>query len=208
VEEELKRFFGACDENQKTLFSFLPATGARPAEVIPSVRSSHVAVLKKEIDPDACTVTIRSAKMKPSQRPTTRVITIPRDLMERVMAQIRQTSGPHVFEVNQSLAKLFDRILVRAKIDKKDELGRKLTAHSFRHTYASIMARRVAYNPHVLKEILGHHQLSTTDRYVHGRSTAEVVDVAEFLNPVDAAADKLGVGDGGKKEAPDVSEAS
>jgi integrase len=79
-------------------------------------------------------------------------------------------------------------------------LGKKLTAHSFRHTYASIMAKRSSYNPHVLKEILGHHQLTTTDRYIHARSTAEVVDVMEFLPSPQDDQNKLGVRDGGQKE--------
>ena len=208
TEQELKQFFKVCDEEQKILFSLLLATGARPAEVIPSTRSTHVALLKKEIDPEACTVTIRSAKMKPNQKPTTRVIEISKDLMGRLVDQVNRTKGAHVFQVNQSLCKLFDRLLKRAKITKKDELSRKLTAHSFRHTYASMMARRVSYNPHILKEILGHHQLTTTDRYIHARSTANVVDVTEFLNAdPDEAVDKLGVRCGGKKKAPESSEA-
>lgn len=205
TEEELQKFFAACEaEEHRTLFAFLLATGARPAEIIPSVRSAHVALLKKELDPAAATVIIRSAKIKPGQKKTTRLIQIPKELMERVVAQAAQVKGSHVFHVNQSLAKLFDRICVRAGIAteeiverrdrmgnvtrkvvirKTDELGRKVTAHSFRHTYASMMARRVSYNPHVLKSIMGHHQLSTLDRYVHARSTAEVVKVAEFLTP-------------------------
>ena len=154
-----------------------------------------MALLKKEVDPEACTVTIRSAKMKPNQKSTTRVIEISRGLMERLVDQAKQIKGSHVFQVSQSLCKLFDRLLKGAKIPKKDELGRKLTAHSFRHTYASMMARRVSYNPHILKEILGHHQLTTTDRYIHARSTANVVDVTEFFNAdPDEAVDKLGKG--------------
>jgi integrase len=201
TEDELARFFQACDEDQKVLFSFLLATGARPAEVIPSVRSAHVALLKKEIDPESGSVAIRSAKIKPHQKPKTRIIHISPELMERVMEHAGRQKGPHVFPVNQSLANLFDRILKRAEIPKLDELGRKLTAHSFRHTYASMMARRVSYNPHILKEVLGHHQLSTTDRYIHARtSVAEVVDVGQFLTPSDETAKRVGVSPGGKNE--------
>lgn len=207
-EEELSAFFKACSEEQKTLFSLLLSTGARPAEVIPSIRSTHVALLKKELDLKACTVTIRSAKLKPNQRAKVRVLKVSKELMDRLQGQASQTRGDHVFQINQSLCKLFDRILERAKIPKKDELGRKLTSHSFRHTYASMMAKRVSYNPHILKEILGHHQLSTTDRYIHAQSTAEVVNVSEFLKPESETEEGVGVKGGGQRETPEVTGAS
>jgi integrase len=89
-EEELRMFFEACDQEQGTLFSFLLATGARPAEVIPSVRSTHIALLKKEIDLEAGTVTIRSAKLKPNQKASTRVIKIGKELMDRLEAQANE----------------------------------------------------------------------------------------------------------------------
>ena len=61
----------------------------------------------------------------------------------------------------------FDLILEKAGIPKVDELSRKLTAHSFRHTYATMMAEKTGHNPFLLKEALGHQQLSTTERYCH-----------------------------------------
>ena len=203
TEDELVRFFAACDESQKVLFSFLLATGARPAEVIPSVRSTHIALLKKELDPEACVVMIRSAKLQAHQRDIPREIHIPRNLMEQVLDLARRNPGPHVFQPNPGQCLVFDEILKQAGIPKKDELGRKLTAHSFRHTYASMMAKRVSYNPHVLKEILGHRQLSTTDRYVHARgSAAEMIDVAQFLPPSVQTAEGVGVSPGGKNAPP------
>jgi integrase len=181
TKEELQRFFGACtDETHKTLFLLLLTTGARPAEVIPSERSSHVALLKKEVNLAESTVTIRTAKMKLGQRCRERIIRIPEILTERLDRRMQQTPGLHVFPANGSLAKLFDRIIERAKIPKKDELGRKVTAHSFRHTYATLQAQAVAFNPFLLKEIMGHCQISTTDRYCHPHSEALVIDVASL----------------------------
>ena len=46
-----------------------------------------------------------------------------------------------------------------------DPAGRKLLLHSFRHTYATLMAEQVQNNPHFLKSVLGHSKISTTDRY-------------------------------------------
>lgn len=212
TEEEVKRFIAVCDDDQKTLFLFLLATGARPAEVLPSSRSTHVALLKSELNSEACKVSIRTAKLKPGQKaPRIRVIPIPKELMLRVTDLAKRTDGKQVFAMNQSLSKLFDRILERAGIAKIDDLGRKLTAHSFRHTYASMMARRLSDNPFALKAILGHCQISTTDRYVHARGKAEVVEVAQFLpsiEPHGEVVDKLGVMAGGKQKAPAVAEAS
>ena len=92
--------------------------------------------------------------------------------------------GPHVFPLNGSLSQLFDRILIRAGIPKLDELGRKLTAHSFRHTFATHQAMSVSFNPFLLKDILGHCQISTTDRYCHARAEAAVIDVTELVGGV------------------------
>jgi len=51
-------------------------------------------------------------------------------------------------------------------VPKYDALGEKLTVHSFRHTYATLMAE-AGIDQFALKNVLGHAQLSTTDRYVH-----------------------------------------
>ncbi len=45
--------------------------------------------------------------------------------------------------------------------------------HCFRHTYATLMAESVTQNPFVLKEILGHKRISTTEQYCH--PTAPVI---------------------------------
>jgi integrase len=184
TQNELVKFFAACDADQKVLFSFLLATGARPAEVVPSVRSTHVALLKTDLADANNTVFIRTAKLHATQRDKPREIFIPDAQMQQLVQFAQRTPGPHIFTPNRTLCVAFDRILQQAGIPKKDELGRKLTAHSFRHTYASMMAKRVSYNPHVLKEILGHRQLSTADRYIHARgSAAEMVAVTPYLTP-------------------------
>ena len=185
TEDELKRFFVACqDEGHRTLFLLLLTTGARSAEILPSDRACHVALLKKEVDRAACTVTIRTAKLKRGQKEKSRIIRIPEKLMDRLVEQMGRNPGHHVFPPNGSLSKLFDRILKRAGIPKLDERGRKLTAHSFRHTYATFQASAVSCNPFLLKDILGHTHISTTDRYCHPRSKAQVVDVSGLLGGV------------------------
>lgn len=65
---------------------------------------------------------------------------------------------------------------------------------------ACMMPRRVSYNPHILKEVSGHHQLSTSDRYIHARgAVAEVVDVGQFLIPNIEMTEGMGVRTGGNE---------
>lgn len=194
---ELARFFEHCTEDQRTLFQFLLATGARPAEVVPSSRSSHKAILKSELDGERCLATIRSAKLKPGQKPKTRVVAIPQDLMERTLELAGRTPGPFVFASNVSLGKLFDRILIRAglateikikegdrvkrRVVKTDELGRKVTAHSFRHTFGTLAAEALGGNPFLLKEAMGHAKIEMSAHYCHAAVPAMVVDMSELV---------------------------
>jgi integrase len=134
---------------------------------MPSSRYDHVALLKSDLNPEQYRVTIRSAKQKPGAPTKSRIHTIPGELMDILVEVVDRSSGKYVFPQNQSLAQLFDRILERACIPKKDDLGRKLVAHSFRHTYATMMSEAVGGNPFILKQALGHSQISTRDRYCH-----------------------------------------
>lgn len=177
-DDELRRFFAHCDPKQKTLFQFLLVTGARPAEAIPSARSGHVALLKSEVDSEKGLVTIRSAKVRHGRRGTVRVVPVPEELMEELVQLGRETPGPHVFPPMINLFRTFDRIIKKAGIAKLDELKRKVTAHSFRHTYATLAAQMVGGNPFLVKQILGHTQITTTDRYCHVQAPAIVIDLA------------------------------
>lgn len=53
-----------------------------------------------------------------------------------------------------------------------------MTAHSFRHTYATLAAQMVGNNLFLVKQILGHTQISTTDRYCHPIAPAIVINLA------------------------------
>ena len=90
--------------------------------------------------------------------------------------------GPAVAQT-ASVAPLPSTVLQRgdARAWKIDIRGRKLTSHSFRHTYATLMAEAVGSNPFVLKQLLGHAQLSTTDRYCHVAPVAQVIDISDLM---------------------------
>lgn len=60
-------------------------------------------------------------------------------------------------------------------------MGKKLTAHCFRHTFATLVAQQVNYNLLLLKEVLGHAQLSTTERYCHHAALEPMINFAALL---------------------------
>ncbi|MBM3334923.1 site-specific integrase, partial [Candidatus Sumerlaeota bacterium] len=165
--DELERFFRACPLRYRTLYALMLTTGAREAELVPSAKSSHVALLKSEVDLGRRMITIRTAKAKPGAPVRSRVLPVPDDLVEPLRIQMASVEGSHVFRHYASSRRDFEAILRRAGITKKDELGRKVTSHSFRHTYATLIAEATGNNPFLVKEALGHQQLSTTERYCH-----------------------------------------
>jgi len=175
--EELARFLKHVPERLLPLCCTLLVTGARPAELVPSDRSTHKPLLKSEVDLEKRTIQIRSAKGRLNGMPKTRQITVPGEIIPLLQRQISRTppSHPYVFEKLHNAPRDFNTTLKRARIERIDPLGRKLTFHSFRHTYATLMAEATGHNPFVLKEILGHQRLSTTERYCH--PTAPVVPI-------------------------------
>ena len=178
---ELEKFFQHCPEDQKAMFLLMFATGARPAEIVPSHRSGHVALLKKEVDAERMAVTIRTAKMKAGEKGEVRVIRVDEELIGMLEDAARRNPGQHVFPILQNLARYFDRIIKNAGIEKMDALGRKLTAHSFRHTWATRMAEAVGGNQFLLSRLLGHKQIATTNRYVHAKAQANVVEIGRYM---------------------------
>lgn len=179
--EELKKFFASCPAELKSLFLLMLCTGARPAELIPSEKSTHIPILKRELDLEKNTVTIRSAKLMPGSKPTLRKIRIQPELIRMVEETAKSHSLKTVFKPIPALARVFNRIIEDAEIEKYDELGKKVTAHSFRHTFATLMAESVGHNPFIVKQILGHSNITTTDRYCHPTTEAKVIDLAELL---------------------------
>lgn len=165
--EEINRFFEVCPERLRLYYAMLLVTGARPAELIPSKRSMHVALLKKEIDLEKGECVIRSAKTRSGKRGKVRHFPIPPELIEPLRTQIESVKGPHIFRPMTNGPRDFDSVLEEADIPKFDELGSKLTADSFRHTYATLLAKHVGHNPFVLKEVLGHSRISMSERYCH-----------------------------------------
>lgn len=187
--EELKAFLNECDYVNWCLFVTMLVTGARPAELIPSPRSTHKPLLKTELHPQVGKVTLRNAKLKLNEEDKFRVVPVPASLMGDLMRIAAAQQGPYVFPArNGSLHTTFDRIVERAKLVKENVLGRKLTAHSFRHTYCNSLAASAGNNPFVVMGLMGHSQISTTQIYCHGAT--EAIDIEEILRTRPVAPEK------------------
>jgi hypothetical protein len=89
-------------------------------------------------------------------------------LLERLQEQITSTDKDYayVFLPMSRLSRVFNKAVSRAGIPNRDQRGAKLTAHSFRHTYATHHSS-LGCNQFQLSAVLGHTNLTTTARYVH-----------------------------------------
>lgn len=199
TDPELRAIFAAATPHYRDLYLVLLTTGARLAEVVPSKRSRHTALLESEVDYTAGTVTIRNAKQKPgAAQSEPRTVSVPRETLDALRRSSTDTFGPHVFGPAANAARDFQRCLQRAGVVRVNALGRRATLHSFRHTYGTKVAAMVGQNTFILKEILGHKKLSTTEQYCHPAAPAIILNVA-FLMERDTPGLQTGL-QGGEQE--------
>ncbi|NQU43090.1 site-specific integrase [bacterium] len=186
--DELERFFNTCAIWPASrpgcylpLFALLLATGARPAELVPSPRSTHKPLLKTEIDLARETVTIRSAKERGNAVGRASVISVPRPLLEMVLEAA--PVGPYAFApFAQTIAQAFDRLLLHAQIPKIDHLGDRLTAHSLRHTFGTLLAA-AGHNSFVIQNLMRHKDPRMTAYYTERAAWASAtIDVFPYLH--------------------------
>ena len=182
TDDELQRFFGHCPLEWKTLFLTLLCTGARPAELVPSKRSSHTALLKEEVDAEAGVIVLRSARRYHGAPVQKRAIPVHREMCSRILEEAPEDSAHAFRRPGIGMSHLFDCILAEARIPKKNALGEKLTAHSFRHTFATLFHQAVQGDLALLRRALGHTQITTTQIYDHyeGEGTP-VIDIAPYF---------------------------
>ncbi len=176
--DEVKAFFAHCPDGFKPLFLLLLTTGMRLAEALPSEKSTHIPLLKTELLQPKSVVVVRQSKQRAGSRPKIREVKIPEDVMQLVVEASKKVEGPHVFEPVIRISRVFDTICENAGIPKVDALKRKVTCHSFRHTYATQMADAVGGNAFALKEIMGHSTIVMTAQYCHPTAPAVVIDLS------------------------------
>ena len=180
TKEELGKFFKACPERWQTLFLTLLSTGARPAELVPSPQSSHIALLREEVNPETASIIIRSAKRHPGSPARSCEITVSTDLARRILEEA-PVPGRYAFAApGIGLNHVFEKILKKAGIPKHNVLNQKLTSHSFRHTHATLL-RAAGVPLEIVQQQLGHSSITTTQIYNHHQGTAPVIDIGNLV---------------------------
>lgn len=203
VEAELVRFFRACPDRYRALCAFLLATGARPCEAYRTGRSAHVPLLKSEVNVQAGSVLIRTAKgriARAEERPP-RLLAVSPDVMDLLIEEAERTPGEYVFPRFRHFATEFNKILKAAKIEKVNARG-YLDQYCFRHTNLTWQAPHL--DVHSLMAAAGHSRITTTQNYV--RAACVVAPALHVGRKLRLAKSKKRVGKsvGKKGTKPDV----
>jgi integrase len=181
--QALFRALGAdqCQDSAAAL-ALLAVTGARKNEVL-HARWEHV-------DLDRCTLTVPRAK---SGRP--RHVTLSPFAVQVLRRQVarRRDGHPFVFPSPRRLDRPLEDVRgAWARVAKAASLPEGTRIHDLRHSFASVLANRgIPLNE--IGVLLGHTQLSTTQRYAHHApqrllATAAAATLAWGLDAPDEAA--------------------
>jgi integrase len=97
------------------------------------------------------------------------------DVLRRWQMQVGVRAGlvfPHNGRQFGNLKKSFYNALAEAGIDRADKGEGAVVWHSLRHTFGTRCAEK-GVAPHVVKELMGHANLTTTQRYFHASREAK-----------------------------------
>jgi integrase len=177
TKDELDRFFQHCPDHLACLYATMLSTGARLTELMPSGRTERTGLLKEEVDLEQRFIKIRNAKGRINDEERFRKLRIPERLVPHLRNQMDTSPGAVVFPFEWNLRRTFERILKAANIPKRDDRGRVITAHSFRHTYSTLLLGKV--DPFTHQAAMGHAKISTTAIYTH----ADTLDIPTFELP-------------------------
>ncbi len=82
-----------------------------------------------------------------------------------------QPKAGYVFTIDGgkigSLKKSYHKVLADAGIERMNGKGQRVTWHSLRHTFGTLLGATNQVDPTTLKDLMGHANLSTTERYLH-----------------------------------------
>jgi integrase len=176
TDEELKKFFAACDETEHLLFSFLLQS---------MMRDKEFQVLEyTDIDYLNGTVTVRSKEEYGFKTKTRRdrVISISDDLVKRTAIRRMRNINPNglIFPArngkpNKKLLRLCKTIAKRAGLDES-----RFWLHKFRSSGATILLQK-GFDVATVQQQLGHKDLQSTLRYI---SPARAASLREKVNQV------------------------
>lgn len=157
-ESDLRAFAAACEaapeDRISVSFLLLAFTGMRPGEL----RALRVADLNLETG----SMTVRNTKSRRD-----RVLPIPEHLQPRIAALVKGRFNAEFVFGNQGM---WDRkqqhFAFRALIAEAGLKGKGYTMYSLRHSVGTLLALN-AVPPQVIRDYLGHANLTTTDKYLH-----------------------------------------
>lgn len=156
-ETHWRMFLAACDGAHGLAWRTLALTGMRPDEL------RKLTVQNVKLNGDDSALIVRNTKSKRD-----RVIPLDKSLVEPLAGLIAGLSPEaYVFGTGGAIwnrlkmIKAFQYQLERAGLQ-----GHGYTMYSLRHTYATYLANE-GTNLHVVKEVMGHKSLETTQKYLH-----------------------------------------
>jgi integrase len=180
--DELRRLTRALaeDRNQQAadVFRLLLLTGARRGEVLSSMRWADIDLAAGTWTKQASTTKQRQHHQIPLSAPARQLLTRLRE---------KNPTSPYVFTgrngpLKGDIKRHWKRVCTAAGISG-------LRIHDLRHSYASQLAS-AGVGLHVIDQLLGHSQVSTTHRYAH-----------LFDDPLRSATEKVGAVIAGKARA-------
>ncbi len=152
--EEISRLLGVADEPLKTGIQILVSTGMRRAELF------HLRCRDVDLKGGSVRVWPYGEYSPKGKRPRTIPMTAE---LKRIFSRLmkNRTEDEHVFRPFVGENRLYKRFAALVR-----ELGMNGTLHDLRHTFASHLAMKGVPIP-VIKELLGHSDISTTMMYAH-----------------------------------------
>ncbi len=175
TDADLTGFFGACDTDERTLFTTFLLTGMREMEVV------HLAWGDINFTLSTIKVTAKPDLGFYPKRWEEREVPIPRRLIDLLEKHPRRASSRFVFPspAGNREYHMLDRCKEIAKRAKMDE--EKFNLKTFRSTYATRMLR-AGFDVRTVQHWMGHKSLETTMRYL-----APAKDVHDRLEKVQIA---------------------
>jgi integrase/recombinase XerD len=175
TDTELNKFFGACSDEEHTLFLTFVLTGFREQEIV------HLSWSDIHFSLNTIKVTAKPDLGFYAKRWEEREVPVPEQLIRRLKKHPHRENSRFVFPSPRGNREyhMLDKckaIAKRAKVDTE-----KFDLKTFRSTYATRMLR-AGFDPRTVQHWMGHKSLETTMRYL-----SPARDVHDRLNKVQIA---------------------
>lgn len=182
------------------LFLLMAATGMRSGEIraiTPDQITENGIIINKSLD-DNNEIQYKLKMGKESYDPRFRVVLVPSKIKEMLNEYMNiRPKNPEgnfdfIFSINgeqikaNTLWEKLETVLVRMGIKKdRDDKERKLTVHSFRYTYNTMMVNSNRIPEEVLRKMIGHTNREMTEYYTRPDLEMQLKGLQMFQNELD-----------------------